>query len=209
MCDATTAWLDEQCVGPRPGSKSINPRPLQESISPLSHWAGPANLLFWYIFSSDNWSLQILVVLIFIAYKFLLFRWSNLYVFYLWWLLLVSNCGNYLNNTVLMAKTSLWNPVPYLRFSSCWIKIAAILYWWVNSFLDDGQKMSHQKMTLLPMVQHRIINWGSVPQSLFYSINLYIYQKWSWIFLFVCLLLLFSIWPGNRVCVWFLLPVFG
>ena len=25
-----TAWLDEQCVGPHPGSKLVNPRPLKQ-----------------------------------------------------------------------------------------------------------------------------------------------------------------------------------
>ena len=32
MWDATTAWLDEWCVGPRPGSEPANPGPLQWSI---------------------------------------------------------------------------------------------------------------------------------------------------------------------------------
>ena len=30
MWDATTAWLDERCVGPRLGSEPVNPRPLKE-----------------------------------------------------------------------------------------------------------------------------------------------------------------------------------
>ena len=47
MWDDTTAWLDEQCVGPCPGSEPVNPR-LPEWSSrtwALCHWASPIHHL--------------------------------------------------------------------------------------------------------------------------------------------------------------------
>ena len=43
MWDATTAWLDEWCVGLHPGSEPANPRPLKQSpwTSLLCHQDGP------------------------------------------------------------------------------------------------------------------------------------------------------------------------
>ena len=43
MWDATTAWLDELCVSPLPGSKPANPGLLKQSTqtSPRCHQASP------------------------------------------------------------------------------------------------------------------------------------------------------------------------
>ena len=42
--DATTAWLDEQCIGLRPGPKPTNPGPRRGSAQPNHYAAGPASI---------------------------------------------------------------------------------------------------------------------------------------------------------------------
>ena len=49
MWDTATAWLDEQCVGPHPGSEPANPGlPKQSTRTHLQcHWAGPKKHIFY------------------------------------------------------------------------------------------------------------------------------------------------------------------
>ena len=67
MWDAATAWLDEPCVGPRPGSEQEDSRPPSRACE-LNHWAmGPVPTVIHLKMNYLLWKTEINIIILHIS----------------------------------------------------------------------------------------------------------------------------------------------